>query len=112
MERSEYLFGPTPSKNHILVVQDNCSRFPAASIVGTTAAKPVLSALKNVYDSYGNPEAHRTDNGPPFHSQEFSRFSKDRGIQHKRVFQYHPQANPAETFMKPLGKALKIAQQT
>ena len=103
------LFGPMPNRQHVLVVQDAFSRFPAASMVESTAAAPVLTALKGVYGSYGNPATHRTDNGPPFNSRKFAEFSQQRGIRHKKVYEYHPQANPAETLMKPLGKALKIA---
>ena len=103
------LFGPTPNKKHVLVVQDSLSRFPAATMVNSTAAKPVIKALESVYDTYGNPDIHRTDNGPPFNSTAFNNLSNQRGIDHKRVFEYHPQGNPAETFMKPLGKAIKIA---
>ena len=32
-----------------------------------------------------------------------------KGIEHIKTFPYHPQANPAETFMKPLGKSMKSA---
>ena len=103
------LFGPMPNNKHILVAQDGLSRFPAATVVSSTAAKPVLKALDNIYGNYGNPEAHRTDNGPPFNSAAFEEFSMKRGIDHKKVYEYHPQGNPAETFMKPLGKAVKIA---
>ena len=103
------LFGPMPNSKHVLVVQDQMSRFPAAKIVPSTAAKPVLTALGEVYGAYGNPNTHRTDNGPPFNSKAFEEFSKNRGIHHTKVYEYHPQANPAETFMKPLGKAMKAA---
>ena len=103
------LFGPMPNRKHILVVQDNLSRFPAAKIVPSTAVKPVLEALDDIYTNYGTPETHRTDNGPPFNSTSFTEFSNVRGIQHTKVFPYHPQGNPAETFMKPLGKAMKAA---
>jgi len=30
-------------------------------------------------------------------------------VEHEKAFPYHPQANPVESFMKPLGKAMKIA---
>ena len=108
-EVSVDLFGPLPDKRHVLVVQDTMSRFPAASIVPTTAAQPVLKALDKIYTSYGHPERHRTDNGPPFNSQEFKRYSASKGIEHVESYPYHPQGNPCETFMKPLGKALKAA---
>ena len=103
------LFGPMPNQKHVLVVQDQLSRFPAAKIVKGTAAGPVLGALGDIYDSYGNPDEHRTDNGPPFNGGEFDDFSQQRGIKHTKVYEYHPQANPAETFMWPLGKTMKVA---
>ena len=105
-------FRPTPNNKHVLVVQDNFSCFPAAKIVPSTAAKPVLHALEDIYTTYGNPDSHHSDNGPPFNSGAFQDFSNHRGIQHEKVFPYHPQGNPCETFMKPLDKALKAAQFT
>ena len=103
------LFGPMPDSKHILVVTDNMTRFPAAKIVPGTSAKPVLKALDTIYTDFGQPKTHRTDNGPPFDSHAFKEFSEELGVTHTRTFPYHPQANPAETFMKPLGKAMKIA---
>ena len=81
----------------------------AAKVLKKTDAKHVTNTLDEFYTSYGNPMVHRTDNGPPFNSHEFTDFSNKRGIQHELAYPYHPQANYAETFMKPLGKCLKIA---
>ena len=103
------LFGPLPDKKHVLVMQDTTSRFPTAAIVPSTAATPVISALDKMYTSYGHPDRHRTDNGPPFNSEEFRRYSDEKGIEHVLTYPHHPQGNPVETFMKPLGKALKAA---
>ena len=103
------LFGPLPNKQHVLVVQDIMSRFPTATIVPNTSAAPIVKALDNVYTTYGQPQRHRTDNGTPFNSAEFSRYSKAKGIEQVFSYPYHPQGNPCETFMKPLGKALKAA---
>ena len=103
------LFGPMPDSRHILVATDNVSRFPAAEIVSGTSATPVLKALDKIYTNFGHPSSHRTDNGPPFDSRAFEDYSTEKGITHIKTFPYHPQANPAETFMKPLGKAMKIA---
>ena len=33
------LFGPLPSKNHIVVIQDFASRYPIAKLVKSTNAK-------------------------------------------------------------------------
>ena len=103
------LFGPMPDKRHIVVAQDMVSKFPAAKILNQTDADHVTEALREFYTSFGTPMVHRTDNGPPFNSEKFARFSEDRGIAHQKTFPYHPQANPVESFMKPLGKAMKTA---
>ena len=98
-----------PDEKHIVVVLDSSSRFPAAKIVPNTSAKPVLKAIDSIYTDYGQPLSHRTDNGPPFNSEAFRDYSHSKGIEHVTTFPYHPQANQAETFMKPLGKAMKSA---
>lgn len=103
------LFGPMPNKKHILVVTDSMSRFPAAKVVPSTSSAAVVPSLDQIYSDFGQPDMHRTDNGPPFNSTEFKNYSKGKGIEHVKTFPYHPQANPAETFMKPLGKAMKAA---
>ena len=103
------LFGPMPDDRHVVVVQDMVSKFPAARILTKTDANHTISAIKDIYNDYGNPISHRTDNGPPFNSEGFREFSDDRGIRHDLSFPYHPQANPVECLMKPLGKAMKTA---
>ena len=103
------LFGPLPDHRHIIVAQDMVSKFPAAKILNKTDAAHVTGALKEFYTTYGTPIIHRTDNGPPFNSKSFEEFSKDHGIHHEKSLRYHPQANPAEGFMKPLGKCIKTA---
>ena len=103
------LFGPMPDKYHILLARDNLSRFPAASIVNSTSAKAVIPALDRIYTDFGSPIIHKTDSGPPFNSKDFQDYSKDKNIIHKKTPPLHPQANEAEAFMKPLGKAMKLA---
>ena len=75
------LFGPMPSRNHIVVVQDMASRFPAAKLVTSTAADKVLPALADIYDAYGNPARQLSDNGPPFNFQKWNSLQKN-GIYH------------------------------
>ena len=106
------LFGPLPDKSHILVSRCNLSRFPDAKVVRSTSAQHVLPALGATYNNFGNPLEHKADNGPPFNSQEFKDFSTARGISVKHSYPYHPQGNEAECFMKPLGKAVKVALDT
>ena len=101
------LFGPLPTGKHVLVVQDILARYPAAKIIPSTSSSKVIPALHDIYINYGYPTTHLTDNGPPFNSTEFITFSKNSDIHHQTIYPYHPQANPAEHIMKPLGKALK-----
>ena len=60
------LFGPLPSKRHVLVVQDMASRYPVAKIVSSTSADRVLPTLGDIYDTYGDPYKQLSDNWPPF----------------------------------------------
>ena len=102
------LYGPMPSSNHIVVVHDLASRFPAAKLVRSTKADNVIPALADIYDAYGNPETQISDNGPPFNSKRMAEFANERDIALRHTAPYHPNANPAETCMKPIGKALKM----
>ena len=103
------LFGPMPNAKHVVVVQDMASRFPAAKLVASTKADKVIPAIADIYDTYGNPDSQLSDNGPPFNSKAMEQFASKRNIQLKKTPPLHPSANPVETFMKPLGKAMKMA---
>ena len=103
------LFGPMPDQRHVIVAQDMVSKFPAAKILTKTDAAHVTEALREFYTAYGTPIIHRSDNGPPFNSKDFEAFSKQHAIHHETSAPYHPQANPVEAIMKPLGKCMKAA---
>ena len=104
------LFGPMPPKRHIVVVQDLVSRFHVVGkIISSTKASSVLPALADVYDNFGNPENQLSDNGPPFNSSAMQTFCKTRNIHMDKIPPLHPSANPVETFMKSIGKTMKIA---
>ena len=107
-EVSVDLFGPLPSSNHVVVVQDLASRFPVAKIVRSTSAKSVLPVLAETYNNFGNPTTQKSDNGPPFNSCEMNDFTAKRNIEQVKIAPSHPAANNVETVMKPLGKAMKI----
>ena len=100
-----------PSHNHVVVVQDLASRFPAAKLVRSTKASSVIPAMTDIYNNFGNPETQLSDNGAPFNSQAMNNFCKSRNIDMEKIPPLHPSANPAETFMKSVGKTMKIAKQ-
>ena len=105
-ETSVDLFGP--SSHHVLVVQDLASRYPVAKTVKSTNSKSVIPVLRDTYDLFGNPLRQKSDNGPPFNSNEMTKFAKNRNIELVETSPGHPAANNVETVMKPLGKAMKI----
>lgn len=102
------LFGPMPSSKHVVVVHDLASRFPAATLVTSTKADKVIPALEEIYETYGNPDVQISDNGPPFNSTQMQKFTTSKDITLQTTPPHHPSSNPAETFMRPLGKAMKI----
>ena len=53
-----------------------------------------------------------SDNGPPFNSAKMNEFAESRDIQLRHTPPLHPNANPAETVMKPIRKAMKTALQS
>ena len=91
------------------MVRDNLSRFPAAEVVKSTAAKDVIPAIDQIYTDYGTPLSHKTDSGPPFNSTSFATYSKKNNIEHIVTPPLHPRSNEAECMMKPLGKTMKLA---
>ena len=103
------LYGPIPSNNHVVVVQDLGSRFPAAKLVTSPRSTKVIPALKEIYNAYGNLEIQISDNGPPFKSKAMENFTQNKNIEMKKIPPLHPSSNPVETLMWPLGKTMKIA---
>ena len=103
------LYGPMPSSNHVVVVQDLGSRYPAAKLVSSTRTESVISALQDIYNNYGRPETQISDNGPPFNLKKITEFAAQNNVELQNIAPLHPSSNPVETFMRPLGKAIKIA---
>ena len=86
-----------------------CIQVPRSKTGENTSVEKVLPVLSDIYDTYGNPSIQISDNGAPFNSKAMGDFSHQRGITQQKIPPLHPSANPAETFMRPLGKAMKIA---
>ena len=74
-----HLFGPMLSSNHVIVVQELGSKYPAAKLVSSTKAE-VIPALKEIYNYYGNPEIQLSDDGPHFNSKQMGAFTNKNNI--------------------------------
>merc|ERR1712239_22875 len=102
--------GPLPTGEMLLVVIDQHSRFPEVEILTSTTATAVIPKLDRIFATHGIPTTVISDNGPPFDSAEIAKFMEVNGIHHRHITPYWPQANSeAESFMKPLLKAIQTA---
>ena len=97
--------GPFPTGEYLLVVIDAYSRFPEVDIIHSSAAKGTILKLERIFATHGIPEVIKSDNGPPFSSQEFETYMNEMGIKHQRTT-----FSEAENFMKPLTKTVCAAR--
>ena len=82
-----------PNNDYLLVVMDDYSRFPEVEIVGSTSAKTVIPKLDSIFACQGIPVVVKSDNGPPFNSDDFRNFVRHLGFTHRKVTPLWPQAN-------------------
>ena len=103
-------FCDLPSAGHLLVVIDNYSRFPVVEIITSTSSEAVIQHLDWIFSLFGVPEKVRTDNGPPFNSENFRLFAEYLGFAHRKITPRWPQVNgEAERFMRVLKKTLRTS---
>ena len=101
-------YGPLGNGNHLLVVTDECSRFPVVAEVPSTGAIHVLPVLERIFSEYGVPEQIKSDNGAPYFGEAFAGFCLHFGVKHRRITPLHPQANgTCENFMRNLNKVVR-----
>ena len=99
-----------PSGDHVLVIQDLCTKYPVAALMKhSTTAKSTIQVIDKIFTNYERQTQYRSDHGPPFDSSEFTTYMRNLGKEYDQSYPYRPQANPVETWMKTLGKCLKIA---
>ena len=92
---------------YILVVIDDYSRYPITEIIRSTSAKVVIPKFEKIFSMFDTPVVVKTDNGPPFNSDDFANFATTFNFKHRKVTPAWPEANgEAERFMKTLKKFL------
>lgn len=96
-----------------LVVVDYYSRFlQVVEMKGTTARK-TIEALEAIFLDHTYPETIRSDNGPPFSSEEFANYCSTKNIKLIRTIPYWPQMNGlVERTNQGILRALRIAKAT
>ena len=76
-----------------------------------TDARTVIKCLESMFRTHDLPKSLRSDNGPPFASQEFEGFLEYLAVDHKKGIPYWPQSDSeVERVNKTLLKLIRIAQ--
>ena len=78
-----------------MVLIDSHSKWVDVKHMHSTTAQSTMDELRLIFAEHGIPEILVSDNGPPFRSEEFSKFIKFNGIKHVLVPAYHPASNGA-----------------
>ena len=70
----------------------------------------MIPVFDKVMSMFGIPDVLKSDNGPPFNSEQLQSFATHMGFKHRKVTPYWPRANgEAESFMRNLRKLVKAA---
>ena len=77
--------------NYLLLV-DYFSRYPEVIKLSATTSAAVINVM-SIFARHGIPETVRSDNGPQFSAEEFTRFSNSFGFQHVTSSPRYPQSN-------------------
>ncbi|XP_062541264.1 uncharacterized protein K02A2.6-like [Armigeres subalbatus] len=94
-----------------LVLIDYYSRYTKVIEMKGTTARKTIDALESVFMEQSYPESIRSDNGPPFSSEEFSSYCVSKNIRLIRTIPYWPQMNGlVERHNQGLLRALRIAK--
>ena len=95
----------------LLLVVDVYSRFPFFELVSSTSASAVVLELDQLFSTFGAPRVVKSDNGPPFNGEEFTKFACVLGFKHRKVTPLWPRANgEVERSVKTLKKCIKAAK--
>ena len=104
-------YGPLPTGEYLLVIIDEYSRYPVVEILRSTSANTVIPVFDKVFSMFGVPQVVKTDYGPPFNSEHFSKFTDCVGFHQRKISPLWPQANAtAERFMHTLGIAIRVSE--
>lgn len=99
---------PFPNWRYLLILMDKYSCFPVVEAVSTTNGLSVMPALKTIFAQF-DPRKLKSDNGPPFNSNKFTRFAEELVFTHHRVTTIWPKANgETERFAQMVTRAIKM----
>ena len=102
--------GPVAGRFYFHVVIDQLSRWPEVEVVTSTSFEQLRPALERSWGLLGIPDRVTHDNGPPYNSQKWRDYAREKGFQLSPCTPEHPRANGiAERFMGVLVKTVHAA---
>ena len=111
-ELSADFHGPLSTGDYLLVVVDDYSRFPEVEVITSLSAKTVIPKFDAIFARHGVPKIVKTDNGPSFNGELFTKWGKSIRFHHKKITPLWPQSNgEAERMMDTLGKLIRVCHQ-
>jgi transposase InsO family protein len=107
------LYGPMDDGRYWFVNYCEYTKWASVEIVKSVSQDAIEPILVSLFDHFGVPVEYKTDNGSPFQSARFASFAVAKGFKHRKITPEWPRANGgAESFMKKLGKIVRIAKIT
>ena len=73
------------SGDYLLVITDECSRYPVAEYVKSVKASMVILVIDKIMSDFGIVECFKSDNGSPFDSHAFAYFAIQTGFKHRKI---------------------------
>ena len=113
-------FAELDSKHFLVLVDAHSKWIEVVYMPSTTKASATneadLQVLRDIFAVHGLPVELVFDNGPPFASEEFATFTRQKGIRHIRSPPFHPSTNGAaeravKTFKNGMRKSAIIPLQ-
>jgi len=94
-----------------LIIFDAYSKWLNVELMQEITAGKTIQKLRTVFSSHGIPSKIVTDNGPTFHSDQFTDFVNQNGIKHIFSAPYQPSTNGlAERAVQTMKQALRQMQ--
>ena len=75
------------------MIVDYFSRYPEVIKLKSTTSRGIIEAMKAVFSRYGIPQTVRSDNGPQYSSEEFSKFAAEYNFYHETSSPHFAQSN-------------------
>ncbi len=96
-------FGPMADGKYLFVNHCDYSRWASVDTIKATSFEQVKPVLERLFTTFDKPDVYKTDNGPPFQSNDFYLFANKWGFYHRKITPLWPRANAeVERFMKQL----------